>query len=75
MLVLPDYKIVNNVEPTLEGAQKLWASAMDPSLGRAGSAAGDKGLRTWVLPYSCVILLCTVPTFSSSWLYRETHET
>jgi hypothetical protein len=56
VLVLPDYKAVVGVPRTLEGAEELWRCALDPSLGRAGEA--DPSFRSWLLPYSCLILLC-----------------
>ncbi|KAH7916735.1 Sucraseferredoxin-like protein [Hygrophoropsis aurantiaca] len=56
VLVLPDFKVVAGVPRTLDGARELWAAALDPALGRAGAATS---LRSWVLPYSCLILLCS----------------
>lgn len=50
VLVFPDYKVVTEVDRSEEGARKLLQS-----LGHSDS--GDS-LKTWVLPYSCVILLC-----------------
>ena len=59
VLVLPDYKVVTNVNPTPEGAAALWESHLDPRLTRAGAAViADKTTKTFVLPYNCVILLC-----------------
>lgn len=51
VLVFPDYKVVTEVDRSEEGARKLLQS-----LGHSDS--GDS-LKTWVLPYSCVILLCS----------------
>ncbi|KAI0952178.1 hypothetical protein AcV7_008063 [Taiwanofungus camphoratus] len=53
VLVFPDYKIVTEVERSSEGAKKFWKS-----VGKGDSKA-DAELKTWVLPYSCVILLCS----------------
>ena len=66
VLVLPDYKIVTEVERTLEGAQRLWREAVDPAVGRAGAIPTEdedspSPLRSYVLPYSVVILLCALP--------------
>lgn len=58
VLVLPDYKVVADVSKSIEGAQDLWDSAVDPSIGRVGAFLEKSPLKTWVLPYSCVILLC-----------------
>jgi hypothetical protein len=58
VIVLPDFKVMSGVPPTLEGAEMLWKTALDPSLGRAGAMSGSDELKTWVLPYSCLILLC-----------------
>lgn len=57
ILVLPDYKLVRAVERSKKGAEELWRHAVDPGVGRAGSK-DETELRSWVLPYSCVILLC-----------------
>ena len=62
VLVLPDYKVVVEVERSLEGAQQLWRAAVDPAVGRAGAVNPSEGdvspLRSYVLPYAVVILLC-----------------
>ncbi|KAG8931988.1 hypothetical protein FRC02_001802 [Tulasnella sp. 418] len=57
VLVLPDYKVVKGVDPSQRGAEDLWKSALDPGLGRAGRT--DLQMRSWVLPYNCLILLCS----------------
>ncbi|OAX40649.1 hypothetical protein K503DRAFT_714071 [Rhizopogon vinicolor AM-OR11-026] len=59
VIVLPDFKVMSGVPRTLEGAQALWKAALDPSLGRAGATSRTDNLKTWVLPYSCLILLCS----------------
>ncbi|KAH7930291.1 hypothetical protein BV22DRAFT_1116279 [Leucogyrophana mollusca] len=56
VLVLPDFKVVAGVPRSLEGARELWTAALDPAVGRAGAATH---LKSWVLPYSCLILLCS----------------
>jgi hypothetical protein len=58
VLIFPDYKIVTEVPSSLDGARTLWNSCISPSLGRAGLPMEQSFLRSWVLPYSCVILLC-----------------
>lgn len=60
VLVFPDYTIVADIPRSREGAQALWESTVDPDVGRggAGTLFQKSSLKTWVLPYSCVILLC-----------------
>lgn len=58
VLVFPDFKVVTEVRRSAQGARELWESAVDPSIGRDGSYLKKSILKTWVLPYSCVILLC-----------------
>ena len=50
VLVFPEYRAVTGVARSRDGAAAFWKSD-------AGAAPAD-GLRTWVLPYACVILLC-----------------
>ncbi|EMD40810.1 hypothetical protein CERSUDRAFT_62787 [Gelatoporia subvermispora B] len=59
VLVFPDYKVVTEVERSLDGARTLWKSHVDPSLGRTGAGLEGSGLRSYVLPYACVIMLCS----------------
>ena len=58
VLVFPDFKVVTEVQRSMQGARELWESAVDPSIGRDGAYLEKSALKTWVLPYSCVILLC-----------------
>lgn len=58
VLVFPDYKLVKDVPATAEGASELWKAALDPSVGVEGNK-NEAGLKSWVLPYSAVILLCS----------------
>lgn len=58
VLVFPDFKVITDVSPSLEGAETLWDTHLDPSLGRGGAFVEKSPFSTWVLPYSCVILLC-----------------
>ncbi len=57
VLVFPDYKCISEVLRSHQGALELWQSAVDPSLGREGTDI-TSNLKTWVIPYACVILLC-----------------
>ena len=51
VLVFPEYRVVTEVERTADGARKFWHSL------RTG-AQESEGLKTYVLPYSSVIMLC-----------------
>ena len=59
VLVLPDYKVVQEVERSEKGAAELFKDAVDPAVPRAGAVVEGSDVRSYVLPYSCVILLCT----------------
>ncbi|KAF8164989.1 Sucrase/ferredoxin-like-domain-containing protein [Crassisporium funariophilum] len=59
VLVFPDFKAVTEVRRSVQGARDLWDSAVDPVIGRDGSYLEKSILKTWMLPYSCVILLCS----------------
>ncbi|KAF9008704.1 Sucrase/ferredoxin-like-domain-containing protein [Cyathus striatus] len=60
ILVFPDYTVVSEVRRSPQGAQDLWSNSVNPHLNREGGAMIEKSsLKTWVLPYSCVILLCS----------------
>ncbi|PPQ95474.1 hypothetical protein CVT26_008502 [Gymnopilus dilepis] len=59
VLVFPDYKVVTEVRRSVQGARELWESAVEPSVGREGAYLEKSCLKTWILPYSCVILLCS----------------
>ncbi|KAL1693892.1 Sucraseferredoxin-like protein [Schizophyllum commune] len=56
VLVFPDYTIVTGVAPTQADAQAFYDSALAPDA-HIGNATGE--MKTWVIPYSCVILLCS----------------
>ena len=58
VLVFPDYTLVADVSRTREGAQSLWDCAVDPNVCRGDVVFEKTPFKTWVLPYSCVILLC-----------------
>ncbi|KAK0206270.1 Sucraseferredoxin-like protein [Desarmillaria ectypa] len=59
ILVFPDYKLVTEVPRSVEGAQNLWDTCVDPELGRAGGLLEKSPFNSWVIPYACVILLCS----------------
>jgi hypothetical protein len=58
VLVFPDYMIVADVSRTRQGAQQLWETVVDPDVKREDAMHPNTPFKTWVLPYSCVILLC-----------------
>ncbi|KAJ7100106.1 Sucrase/ferredoxin-like-domain-containing protein [Mycena belliarum] len=59
VLVFPDFMVVSGIPPTREGAQ-MFRDVLDPNLPRMlGSAEAGSTLKTWVLPYSCVITFCS----------------
>ncbi|KAI6047120.1 Sucrase/ferredoxin-like-domain-containing protein [Pisolithus marmoratus] len=37
VIILPDYKVITDVPRSLEGAETLWKSALDPAYGRSGA--------------------------------------
>ncbi|KII95795.1 hypothetical protein PLICRDRAFT_64201, partial [Plicaturopsis crispa FD-325 SS-3] len=63
VLVFPDYVAVEDVPRTRKGADALWERAVSPAVGRAGAPPADAEVeneaKMWVLPYVCVILLCS----------------
>ena len=64
VLIFPDWKVVHGVENSLEGAANLYENVLRAGIGRAGSrlqedaVAGATRIRSWVLPYRAIILLC-----------------
>lgn len=60
VLILPDYKVVAEVPRSIDGAKRFWDSALHMS----EPPKEDILFKTWVLPYSCVILLCASSTRS-----------
>lgn len=61
VLVLPDWKVVHDVENSKDGVKGLWEGVLANELGRAGGRVqkGEVGRRrSWVLPYRAVVLLC-----------------
>ncbi|CDO71319.1 hypothetical protein BN946_scf184908.g76 [Trametes cinnabarina] len=59
VLVFPDYKVVTEVARTHDGAEQLWNHAVSPSVRLHAVPAEATDVRSWVIPYSCVILLCS----------------
>jgi (2Fe-2S) ferredoxin len=60
VLVFPDYRILLDVPPTLDGAKTLWKETLDPALGDGHFLESTKRtFESWLLPYSCVICLCS----------------
>ena len=65
VLVFPDWKVVHEVENSIEGAKGIYEGSLNGNLGRAGKIVdGDEAeigvgrRRSRVLPYRAVILLC-----------------
>ncbi|GAA6044255.1 hypothetical protein JCM8097_002095 [Rhodosporidiobolus ruineniae] len=58
VIVLPDFKVVENVAPTKEDANELVQRYLVPEAGRAGTAEAGT-LKSWPLPYHAVVLLCS----------------
>jgi len=54
VLVFPDYKVITEIPRSLDGAKDLWKNVLDPSR----DSTKDSTFKSWVLPYSCVILIC-----------------
>ncbi|KAF8076150.1 multicopper oxidase-domain-containing protein [Lyophyllum atratum] len=73
VLIFPDYTIVADVPRTREGAQGLWESAVDPNVDRGGAVLEKTPFKTWVLPYSCVILLSFVHSLQENGWAADTH--
>jgi hypothetical protein len=64
VLVFPDWKVVHEVENSAEGAKSLYDNVLKAGVGRAGrhltgdAAEGVGRLRSWILPYRAIVLLC-----------------
>lgn len=58
VLVFPDYKVLTEVPRSLDGARELWRNSVSPSVSRLGSSAETGTVKSWVIPYTCVILIC-----------------
>lgn len=64
VLLFPDFKAIIDVASTSEGGENLWRSYVDPAVGRIGALLEGSGQKSYVLPYFCVIHICTLATFS-----------
>jgi len=51
--------VVANVEQSADGAEQLWYHALSSNVLRAGTERNSQGLKTYTLPYTCLILLCS----------------
>lgn len=65
VLVFPDWKFVNDVENSGEGAKALYDTELGSTVGRAGltlsNGGGSDGVfrkRSHVMPYRAIVLLC-----------------
>lgn len=74
VLVFPDWKVVNDVENSKDGAKALYDTELGGSVGRAGltlsSGGGSDGVfrkRSHVMPYRAIVLLCE---YIESWVHQ-----
>jgi hypothetical protein len=58
VLVFPDYKVLTEVPRSLDGARELWRNSVCPGVSRLGSSSETGTVKSWVIPYTCVILIC-----------------
>ncbi|KAI0774168.1 Sucrase/ferredoxin-like-domain-containing protein [Fomes fomentarius] len=60
VLVFPDYKVVTEIAASQPGAEELWNHALSPAVGlhAVPRDTTETSVKSWFLPYSCVILLC-----------------
>jgi len=63
VLVFPDYKVVTEVPRSLDGARELWRNSVNPCVPRMGSSSEASTIKSWVIPYTCVILICERPLY------------
>ncbi|KAE9399027.1 hypothetical protein BT96DRAFT_920384 [Gymnopus androsaceus JB14] len=59
VLVFPDYVMVTEVPRSLDGAKILWDTILSPQVSVHSPTNEKSSLSSWVIPYSCVILLCS----------------
>jgi hypothetical protein len=74
VLVFPDYKLLTEVPRSLDGARELWRNSVCPSVSRLGSSSETGTVKSWVIPYTCVILICERflrPTHVCASVHRE----
>lgn len=62
VLLFPEYRIVSGVSRSPEGAHAFWGKVAQIEGGGEPDekSGGGEDIRTYVLPYACVILLCTL---------------
>lgn len=63
VIVLPDYKVVEHIPASKQGAESLYKRALDASLTRIGattsqSSEEESSILSYPLPYACVIMIC-----------------
>lgn len=65
VLVFPDWKFVNDVENSADGAKALYDTELGSTIGRAGLTLNSDGegqgvlrKRSYVMPYRAIVLLC-----------------
>lgn len=51
VIVLPDYKVVHDVEPTRTAVDELVERYLRPEAGRVGLDAPQSALRSWRVPF------------------------
>lgn len=65
-MVFPDFKVVHSIPISKTGAQELYDKTLSPTVGQLGDPSVGPRLKSWVLPYEAVILLCAFAL--SPWL-------
>ncbi|PIL37050.1 hypothetical protein GSI_00742 [Ganoderma sinense ZZ0214-1] len=60
-LVFPDWKVLTEIAPTQAGAEALYEHSVSPYLPLSAPPPPKNAgsLKSWILPYACVILLCS----------------
>ncbi|KAJ3723228.1 Sucrase/ferredoxin-like-domain-containing protein [Lentinula raphanica] len=59
VLVFPDFKVVTEIPRSLDGAKALWDAALTSNVSTIPPVNEKSNLNSWIIPYSCVILLCS----------------
>ncbi|KAI1795131.1 Sucraseferredoxin-like protein [Ganoderma leucocontextum] len=61
VLIFPDWKVLTEVDPTQAGAEALYKHSVSPSIPLSSAPPSENAgsLKSWILPYACVILLCS----------------
>ena len=59
-LVFPDWKVLTEIDATQAGAEALYEHSVSPYLPLSvpPPPLNPGALKSWILPYACVILLC-----------------